>query len=257
MSLMTLETIYKYRIYCSTDSKYETIWSTTAPTTCPVNTGHTITSLLTSIVEIRDPTSVTIQEESTPTNGKYQTTTHTFDAVDASGSVTESTFSFSHNISVLSAYIISSSDQEGDVLNVHIAANTTVGALTVNASAGTNTLNVSSTVKDYSIPRMKCRLVDGSGNINEMGWIMSIDTDNNIVTTEHPTDRTFSATSPTYFQITPVFADNFEFGPSWKYDFGASKIGGAHVPANTVVKFLYTNNGTSSKRIRVNFEYLY
>ncbi len=34
--------ITKYRIYCTTDSKWEYIWNTTSPTTCPTNGGHIV-----------------------------------------------------------------------------------------------------------------------------------------------------------------------------------------------------------------------
>jgi hypothetical protein len=39
--------VYQYRVYCETDAKWEYIWldeTVAAPTTCPVNSGHTITS---------------------------------------------------------------------------------------------------------------------------------------------------------------------------------------------------------------------
>ena len=36
--------LYKYRIYCQTDSKWEYIWNDIAPTTCPVNVAHTVNS---------------------------------------------------------------------------------------------------------------------------------------------------------------------------------------------------------------------
>jgi len=43
--------LFKYRVYCETDSVYETIWAETEPTTCPVNTSHSITSSATSIID--------------------------------------------------------------------------------------------------------------------------------------------------------------------------------------------------------------
>lgn len=46
-----MATVYKYRVWCSTDSKYEYVWGETAPTTCPTNTGHTIDGAQTVIVE--------------------------------------------------------------------------------------------------------------------------------------------------------------------------------------------------------------
>ena len=48
--------LYKYRIYCVTDSKYEYVWldsEASAPTTCPTDTGHTVDNSNVIIVENR------------------------------------------------------------------------------------------------------------------------------------------------------------------------------------------------------------
>ena len=36
------KTVYYYKLYCETDSKWEYVWSETPPTQCPTNTAHTI-----------------------------------------------------------------------------------------------------------------------------------------------------------------------------------------------------------------------
>lgn len=36
--------IYKYRIYCKTDEKFEYVWDTTPPTICPIDGGHSVES---------------------------------------------------------------------------------------------------------------------------------------------------------------------------------------------------------------------
>lgn len=43
-------TVYNYRIWCVTEQAYVYVWSTTEPTTCPNNNGHTIDSSQTTIV---------------------------------------------------------------------------------------------------------------------------------------------------------------------------------------------------------------
>jgi len=52
------ELINKYRIYCTTDNKWEYIWDTSAPTTCPVNGVHTVNansvSILGNVKRIQD-----------------------------------------------------------------------------------------------------------------------------------------------------------------------------------------------------------
>ena len=49
-------TLLRYRVWCSTDSKWEYWWiaeGDAAPTTCPTDTGHTVDSAKTTIVEIQ------------------------------------------------------------------------------------------------------------------------------------------------------------------------------------------------------------
>lgn len=43
--------VNKYRVWCSTDSKYVEVWAEDEPTTCPENTGHIIDAEKTVIVE--------------------------------------------------------------------------------------------------------------------------------------------------------------------------------------------------------------
>ena len=43
--------VYKYRVWCTTDNKYEYVWGTAVPTTCPINTGHTIDTNKTTVVD--------------------------------------------------------------------------------------------------------------------------------------------------------------------------------------------------------------
>jgi hypothetical protein len=43
--------VYRWRIYCTTDARYEYTWSETEPTVCPIDAAHTIDANLTAIVE--------------------------------------------------------------------------------------------------------------------------------------------------------------------------------------------------------------
>ena len=45
-----MTTLYRYEIFCQTDSRVESVWATTPPTTCPVNSAHLV--LLSSIAII-------------------------------------------------------------------------------------------------------------------------------------------------------------------------------------------------------------
>lgn len=49
-----MSSIYKYRVYCQTEGAYVYGWFESEPSTCPTNTGHTITGSATAIVDILD-----------------------------------------------------------------------------------------------------------------------------------------------------------------------------------------------------------
>lgn len=43
--------VHKYRVWCDTDGKYVTVWGESEPTSCPENTGHTIDTTKTTILQ--------------------------------------------------------------------------------------------------------------------------------------------------------------------------------------------------------------
>ena len=70
---MSQATVYKYRIWCVTDAKYEYTWGEDEPTTCPANTAHTIDADKTTVVEVNRPDAVLLKEEfSNPTGWELQ-----------------------------------------------------------------------------------------------------------------------------------------------------------------------------------------
>lgn len=60
--------IYKYRIYCTTDNKWEYIWDTVAPTVCPVSGGHGVNN--DSINEVEKTKLKTIDNSKSPYKAK-------------------------------------------------------------------------------------------------------------------------------------------------------------------------------------------
>lgn len=46
-----MTSVSRYQVYCTTDNKWEYGWFTTEPTTCPINSGHTINAALTTLIE--------------------------------------------------------------------------------------------------------------------------------------------------------------------------------------------------------------
>ncbi len=128
-----MTTIYKWRVYCTTDSKYETGWAEAEPTVCFANTAHSIDSQKTVILETREANLVSIREENTPTGGHFCTTTMT---VDCSRNMTQSKTQFwDIPISALAMNFVTSSVHTGDTVDILVGENTIIGVLTANASS--------------------------------------------------------------------------------------------------------------------------
>jgi pectin methylesterase-like acyl-CoA thioesterase len=62
--------IYKYRIYCATEQQYHYVWDTTAPTVCPIDSGHIVNPG--SINDIQTKVSKTITVNDSPYYVRYE-----------------------------------------------------------------------------------------------------------------------------------------------------------------------------------------
>jgi hypothetical protein len=99
-------------------------------------------------------------------------------------------------------------------------------------------------------------LTDGV-NTDDCGRVVNINNTTSTVTFDVATTHAFSHTSPTYVRQTVRVIDDFTLGPKWLVSIGDSKIGGAYVPPNTIVRTIYTNKGNTSKVLYAQIEYLY
>ena len=122
-----MTSVYQYRIYCTTDQKYITTWSTTEPTVCPENNNHSIDTGATTILQTISNTEVNVKEESIPTGGSFASRTlrvdskaHTANHID---------FWWSHAISALSANFVTGKGHIGDSVSMYVGPNTTIGAI--------------------------------------------------------------------------------------------------------------------------------
>jgi len=148
-----MSTLYKYRVRCVTDNKWESVWGTTAPTTCPVNTAHTIDPISTSITEIFEKNHVTVEEEKIPTNGNFQCTS--LSITSGPGQTSSTGISWPYPTTALQVNFITDDNNNGDVVNMYGGKDTPIGALTANispASAWVNQNYVAGDVVTYTHP---------------------------------------------------------------------------------------------------------
>jgi hypothetical protein len=253
---MTSRVVNQQRVFCNTESTFVTGWSEETLTYCPNNNTHDYDPSSITIIDTVTEDEVIVQEEETKTGGRYAATTAVLKTNNVPDVTTIVSFSWPFPVNVLASTFITKDIMEGDILNVNIAKNTTVGAIAANVSAGATSMFVTDTVVENSATGIYMRLVGGT-TVNEVGRIINVYSNNNLVTFETPTSNSFSVFSPTYCQITAKLADNFTIGTAGRYVMGESKIGGNYVPANVVADFEYTNKGNTEKSLYFVLEYLY
>jgi len=251
-------TLNKWRVWCVTENAFVYIWldeDQDAPTTCPTNTGHTITTALTKIIEIRDPEVFSIKQETTPTGENYFFSSQSFIAL--ANQTTSYSFSYPFPVSVLSAQYVSAEENRGDTWTWTVSPNTTVGALTSDVSATDTVINVSSTVTDNIKIGFGVNIFDGV-NTDDLGRVLAVDSDAGTITVETAATQSFAAATPTYVRMNIYFCKDMSFGHPWALTFGDNKIQSSYVPANTVVQVDYVNNDpTKDKEIVTSLELMF
>lgn len=115
-------------------------------------------------------------------------------------------------------------------------------------------LNVSPTVIEHSEIGFHLKITDGV-NSDDLGAI--IYKDSNTVYTEFAPTNTYSAASPTYVMMTVYVLKDHQAGHPTNHTVGDSKIGGTHVPANTIVYVTYKNNHNATQTLSGSVDHLY
>lgn len=248
--------IYRYRIYCNTESQNVYQWAQTPPTTCPNNTAHTVNLKSISIVDEQGPSLFTIKEESTPTGGNYCMKTEAITVTPGPGVISSLQFSWPFDISVLAIYMLPDATNAGDVLTITVGENTLVGNITQDIATGATVIPVSSSViaavaKGYYLTLQESAYADN------LGRIIGIDTMNNTLTVETATVHQFLASNTVRVLVSAKPVDGVELVDGLPYTIGMKKIGGSYIPANTVVTVDYLNTTSTTKKLVLAYEYLY
>lgn len=246
-------TIYKYRIWCETDGKYEFVWSETPPTKCPSDTGHTINTNKTIVVDKREESLITIKEENIPTGGHYQACFHKI-TVPSGSSYVEHDIVFPHPISLLAAEWTNTTANAGDEIEFQVAPGTIIGTLASGVPSGTLVMPVSQTVVDNLGLGYHADLLSASGAC-DIGRVSDINDEDNTITVEIPADQDFAA--GTYFRMHLDMVRRSPLAGFGRVQLGEAKIGGSYIPAGTILRACYWNNNDTQKELIFVLEYLY
>ncbi len=203
-------------------------------------------STLDGIIANHTPSSqnetVVIREETIKTGGMYMATTVYVTAAFGTTSIVNKVFPFPVN--VLSAIITTKDEHEGDDLEITLAPDIVIGAITSDVSSSDTVITVSSSVIDNISIGIKMKLDDGT-NSDNLGWVTAIDKIASTITVDIAATQSFAASTPTQVKMSHMYIDSYKFGPGCRHEFGNTKIGGAYIPSGKIGEIKYTNNSTS------------
>ncbi len=97
--------------------------------------------------------------------------------------------------------------------------------------------------------------ISGGGNTDDVGRVISIDKNNQKIYVETNITHSFSPMACVLQSI--YLLKDFTIGNPSDYAIGLSKIGGAYIPADTLVKISYQNLTGNNKYFNGRLEYLY
>ena len=161
-----------------------------------------------------------------------------------------------YDIGVLSFKYTSSSENNGDTLDVEVYPNTTIGSITQNTSIGDTIIHVSHSVIDNIKIGYHCMI--NSGNITEsLGYIVEMDTVNNTITVENQTIKPYLVSTPSLINISVKTLETDDIGEVGHYVFGEDKVGSSKIIKNKAVRVHYSNLTGGAKKFCFNVGYLY
>jgi len=228
------KTVYVWRIWCETDSRYE-FWklydTDPSPTTCPVNTAHTVNLNDVTLRNIINQSQVTIKEEDVPTGGKWAAQSHWF--YGATGGVsgpseTVTQITWAHDVSVFNVQYRSREENERDQAHLYVETKDAgfgvgvIGTITADAPTGATGITVSQTIIDNILAADWIALTDGI-NTTDYIQICSVKKEPRMLELTAPMPYFFSAASPTFVKFRRYVMRNYNLGPPNLYQLGNGK----------------------------------
>lgn len=119
--------VYQYRFNCVDEATDVTVWGTTAPTTCPNNTAHTIDPTSITIVSQVDTQQVIVKEEAVPTGGNFQATT--LKLIANANTISTIPAHWPFNITAFGVNFVTTELHHGDIMSMYAGKDTTVGVI--------------------------------------------------------------------------------------------------------------------------------
>jgi len=289
-----MTTIYKWKIWCITDSKDEFVWSEVNPERCPTNSSHVIDPEPIIIDQVSQQI-MKIKEETIQTGGNFGCST--VKIICDPNTTTFKQIWWDIPISVLNVNVISKEENRNDILNISVGKNTIIGAITSAITSATtwvvqnyiigdkviydhpsygsrtytcitDTINAELPTnliywrRGYEIP-VNNTVIDNSFIGVYLAITDGIDTNNlgqlisKTANSIYVTESPLINFSSGYIMQSIYMIKDYIFDEPWNVDISSKKIGGTYIPQDTIVTLEYTNNTTASKTMVGKYEFLY
>ena len=238
-----------YQLYCVDEARTYTVYGNAIPTVCPTNTNHIIAAA--ASVPNYEGSVVQVKEEYIKTGGNYKTKGLNFELAPLEFKTYD--VSFPRNVTLLNFTIFSEDENYNDCMNVYAAPGKVIGVLTAPAVTSDTLLHIN----DVSLLDSGFLLgLQEGGNVHDCGEILTVNSGNNTVVVANAVVGSFNAFS-TFVNFTIHRIEDFIMPKKAIIQLGTSKIGGAAIPADIILRLTYENKGNVAKTFTSYFEYLY
>lgn len=250
-----MTTVYQYRVYCTNENAYRTVWGTAEPTACPHDASHAINPSFTTVVDRVSSTAVQIDSKSfAGTQGFYLMQGGHIDVPAGSSNIVTHGVTFDLPVRIYGIQIFSRSENAEDRIDMSINPNTVVGVITEAAGAGATTFSVSPTVTQFLAPGFHVTLADAGGAQN-VGKARIVDAAASTITCTAPLGRAVDPMTTTV-ALTVYTALSVPLTQG-TLPVGYGTMGSKPLPAGTTCVLTYHNDTGSAKRLGYALEYTY
>jgi len=244
---------YLYGVKCVDEDKWVYTEGKTEPTLCPNNINHTVDR----VVVVKQLNVPIIVDD--PIQGFYLCQSLMFDVpVGTPGDVI--TFNHSWNIDCIiwTLDIIVTNDMIGDIFNIFITKDTTVGVATSPISPGTTVIPVNSTVTENVYEGFYITMTDTNQSppkVEYLGECIGVDKLQGTITVTNPTSVTMNPGS--IITIDVYMIKDYHLSYPGIRNFSSKGLKGKPYLANTVTVIQYTNNNGAAKTLQSDIERFY
>lgn len=249
--------VKRWQVVCLAENKLVEVFSPDVPTLCPND--HPDRSIDTSRVVLLETIKSQRVEVVDGVPGQFQHTSLRMN-VEAGDPGSKSVFEFSWpmNIQIWRTEFIPGPEHKGDTINVYIDPDRTIGVLTQNANIGDTELYISSSAFGYPglIRGIEVKLTDGT-QVQDVGRLIGYDSATFKMIIEKPLEYNFAALG-TYFQVClHIVKDAYISQALVPYSIGQKGISAKSLPADIILRIIWTNGSGAAKDVALIIEYNY